>query len=107
MYCSQVDPRVGGRFEIFGGAVRAVFTELSSQRIAFDWHFNSWKEGVVSKVGPPVHLRTTRPVHPKHHKTQQRAIRYRFSILRTWRNYSGPRFNIAQQALTFWKCRWS
>ena len=50
----QVDPRVGGRFEIFGGAVRAVFTELSPQRIALDWHFNSWKEGVVSKVQPCV-----------------------------------------------------
>jgi len=46
----QVDPRVGGRFEIFGGAVRATFTELSAQRIAFDWHFNSWREGVVSKA---------------------------------------------------------
>ncbi len=46
----QVDPRVGGRFEIFGGAVRATFTELSAQRIALDWHFNSWREGVVSKV---------------------------------------------------------
>ena len=45
---------MGGRFEIFGGAVRAVFTELSPQRIALDWHFNSWKEGVVSKVQPCV-----------------------------------------------------
>ena len=39
---------------MFGGAVRAVFTELSPQRIALDWHFNSWKEGVVSKVQPYV-----------------------------------------------------
>ncbi|KAK9821579.1 hypothetical protein WJX81_007361 [Elliptochloris bilobata] len=47
---AQVDPRVGGRFEILGGAVRATFTELSPQRIALDWHFSSWREGVVSKV---------------------------------------------------------
>ena len=41
---------MGGRFEIFGGAVRATFTELAPQRIALDWHFNSWQEGVKSKA---------------------------------------------------------
>ena len=47
----QAVPQVGGEFEIFGGSVIGKFTELDrDRRIALDWHFRNWEEGVVSKV---------------------------------------------------------
>lgn len=47
----QVEPRVGGKFSIFGGSVDATFTQLEApHRIALDWRFRSWPEAAMSQV---------------------------------------------------------
>jgi activator of HSP90 ATPase len=47
----QVEPRVGGKFSIYGGAVDATFTALEAPlQIGMDWRFKSWPDGCVSKV---------------------------------------------------------
>jgi activator of HSP90 ATPase len=47
-----VEPRVGGKFSIFGGSVEATFTEVQEpNRLALDWRFKNWPDGAVSKVG--------------------------------------------------------
>ncbi|KAK9822585.1 hypothetical protein WJX74_007697 [Apatococcus lobatus] len=48
---AQVEPKVGGRFSIFGGSVLATFTKLEpAQTICLDWRFTSWHEKDMSKV---------------------------------------------------------
>ncbi|EIE26952.1 hypothetical protein COCSUDRAFT_21985 [Coccomyxa subellipsoidea C-169] len=48
---AQVEPRVGGKFCVFGGSVDATFSALESpSRIALDWRFRNWPDGAVSKV---------------------------------------------------------
>ena len=42
---------MGGRFEIFGGAVEGSFTSLEApSALCLDWRFKNWPDGVVSKV---------------------------------------------------------
>lgn len=48
---AEVEPRVGGRLSMYGGAVQCTFRELRpAQAIHMDWRFNTWTDGVVSKV---------------------------------------------------------
>ena len=48
---TQVEPRVGGRFEMFGGAVKGAFTALESPgTICLSWRFANWPDGATSKV---------------------------------------------------------
>lgn len=52
LWIVQVEPRVGGKFSIFGDSVEATFTALQEPScIALDWRFKSWPDGAVSKVG--------------------------------------------------------
>lgn len=47
----QVEARVGGTFEIFGGAVIGTFTQLQEPTlIGLDWRFRNWEDSAVSKV---------------------------------------------------------
>ncbi len=47
----QVEPKVGGKFSIFGGSVIGTFAKLQvAETICIDWRFNSWQEADVSKV---------------------------------------------------------
>ena len=47
----QVEPKVGGKFSIYGGAVEATFTTLQEPtQIDMDWRFGNWPDGSVSKV---------------------------------------------------------
>ena len=47
----QVEPKVGGKFSIYGGSVEATFTALEEpSQIDMDWRFGNWPDGSVSKV---------------------------------------------------------
>ena len=42
---------MGGRFEIFGGAVEGTFTAIDAPKtLTLDWRFKNWPDDVVSKV---------------------------------------------------------
>ena len=44
---------MGGRFEIFGGAVKGAFTALEPPgTIGLSWRFANWPDGTTSKVSP-------------------------------------------------------
>ena len=47
----QVEPKVGGKFSIYGGSVEATFTALEEpSQIDMDWRFRNWPDGTLSKV---------------------------------------------------------
>lgn len=42
---AEIDPKVGGVYELFGGSVRGQIKELSKdQKIVTSWRFGDWKE---------------------------------------------------------------
>lgn len=46
-----VEAEVGGTLSLYGGAVQCTYVELvPGARIVLDWRFNTWPEGVVSRV---------------------------------------------------------
>ena len=48
---TQVVPKEGGDFEIFGGSVVGKFTSLKPcSEIGIDWRFQNWAAGDTSKV---------------------------------------------------------
>ncbi|GBF98914.1 hypothetical protein Rsub_11706 [Raphidocelis subcapitata] len=48
---ATADPRPGGAFSWFGGGVTGTFVELQApSRLALDWRFSSWEEGVCARV---------------------------------------------------------
>lgn len=48
---AKIEPRPGGHFEIFGGAVVGSFTHLDEpKQIKLDWQFRNWEDSSVSKV---------------------------------------------------------
>ncbi|KAI8476840.1 MAG: activator of Hsp90 ATPase [Monoraphidium minutum] len=48
---ATVEPRPGGSFSWFGGSVGGTFIALEPpRRLEMDWRFNSWGEGVASRV---------------------------------------------------------
>lgn len=48
---AEVEPRPGGAFRLFAGAVDASFVELSPpNRLILDWRFKDWAEGALSRV---------------------------------------------------------
>ena len=65
----QVEPKVGGKFSIYGGSVEATFTALQEpSQIDMDWRFRNWPDGSVSKVhaashNMPNHLSPVLPTH--------------------------------------------
>lgn len=50
---SEIDFRVGGKFEFFGGAINGVIKEIiQNKKIVFDWFcfVNGWEDGHISTV---------------------------------------------------------
>lgn len=48
---ATIKPEVGSDFAMFGGSIVGVQRELApSSRIVQDWRFNSWEQGLFSKV---------------------------------------------------------
>ncbi|KAK9829498.1 hypothetical protein WJX72_006227 [[Myrmecia] bisecta] len=48
---ATIEPKEGGQFSMFGGSLSGRFTQLQPpSRLAMDWRFSNWEDGVLSKV---------------------------------------------------------
>lgn len=46
----RLEPKKGGKFELFGGNIHGEFVELSPEKIVQKWRSKQWDEGHFSEV---------------------------------------------------------